>query len=93
MAVFYCFGNSNLKVYNRMKLIKGIEMIESLTLTVTDMKCGGCEANITEKLKTISGIISVTASAKNNEISLKYNNELTDINTIKATIIAAGFGV
>ena len=76
-----------------MKLIKGIEMIESLTLTVTDMKCGGCEANITEKLKTISGIISVTASAKNNEISLKYNNELTDINTIKATIIADGFGV
>ena len=76
-----------------MKLIKGIEMIESLTLTVTDMKCGGCEANITEKLKTISGIISVAASAKNNEISLEYNNELTDIDTIKATIIATGFGI
>ncbi len=93
MGVFYCFGNSNLKVYNRMKLIKGIEMIESLTLTVTDMKCGGCEANITEKLKAISGIISVAASAKNNEISLEYNNELTDIDTIKATIIATGFGI
>jgi copper chaperone len=93
VGVFYCFGNSNLKVYNRMKLIKGIEMIETLTLTVTDMKCGGCEANITEKLKAISGIISVAASAKNNEISLEYNNELTDIDTIKATIIATGFGI
>jgi copper chaperone CopZ len=68
-------------------------MIETLTLTVTEMKCGGCETNITEKLNAISGIITVAASAKNNEISLEYNNELTDIDTIKATIIAAGFGV
>ena len=68
-------------------------MIESLTLAVTDMKCGGCETNITEKLKVISGVISVVASAKNNEISIEYNNELTDIDTIKATIIEAGFGV
>ncbi len=68
-------------------------MIESLTLAVTDMKCGGCETNITKKLKVISGVISVVASARNNEISIEYNNELTDIDTIKATIIEAGFGV
>jgi len=68
-------------------------MIESQILTVTGMKCGGCEANIIEKLSAISGVISVTASAKNNEVSIEYNNELTDIATIKAAIIVAGFGV
>jgi len=68
-------------------------MIESQTLTVTEMKCGGCEANVTEKLSAISGVISVAASAKNNAVSIEYNNELTDIDTIKATIVEAGFGV
>jgi len=68
-------------------------MIESQRLTVTEMKCGGCETNIIEKLKAISGVISVTASAKNNEINIEYNNELININTIKATILSAGFGV
>ena len=68
-------------------------MIESLTLTVTGMKCGGCETNIIEKLSAISGVISVTASAKNNEISIEYNNELIELDTIKATIIEAGFGL
>ncbi len=68
-------------------------MIESQILTVTGMKCGGCETNIIEKLNAISGIISVTASAKHNEVSIEYNNELTDITTIKAAIKDAGFEV
>jgi copper chaperone CopZ len=68
-------------------------MIESLTLTVTEMKCAGCEANIIKKLENLQGIISVTASAKNNEVSIEYNIERIDLDTIKATIIEAGFGV
>ena len=68
-------------------------MIKSQRLNVTEMKCGGCETNIIEKLSAISGVISVTASAKNNEINIEYNNELININTIKATILAAGFEV
>ena len=68
-------------------------MIESQTLTVTEMKCGGCESNIKGKLSAMSGVISVAASAKNNEIRIEYNNDLIDIDTIKATIIEAGFGV
>ena len=87
-------GNANFFICVDTYAIKGeIEMIESQILTVTGMKCGGCEANIIEKLSAISGVISVTASAKNNEVSIEYNNELTDIATIKATIITAGFEV
>ena len=49
-------------------------MIESVVLTVTDMKCGGCETNITGKLEAINGVISVKASFKDKEVSVEYDD-------------------
>jgi len=69
------------------------EMIESADLTVTDMKCGGCETNITGKLEAISGVISVKASFKDKEVSVEYDTEITSLDTIKSTITGAGFTV
>jgi copper chaperone len=68
-------------------------MIKSVVLTVTDMKCGGCETNITGKLEAIDGVISVKALFKDKEVSVEYDTEKTTLETIKATIIGAGFGV
>ena len=68
-------------------------MIESVVLTVTDMKCGGCETNIRGKLEAVPGVISVQASFKNNEISIEYDDEETALDTIKDTINGAGFTV
>ena len=68
-------------------------MIESVVLTVTDMKCGGCETNVTCKLGAIEGVVSVKASFKEDEVSVEYDPEKTTLETIKATIIGAGFGV
>ena len=68
-------------------------MIESVVLTVTDMKCGGCETNITDKLGAINGVISVKASSKDNVVSVEYDTEKTTLDTIKEAIIGAGFTV
>jgi copper chaperone len=68
-------------------------MTESVILTVTDMKCGGCEANITGKLEAINGVISVKASFKDKEVSVEYDEEKTSLDTIKDTITGAGFTV
>ena len=68
-------------------------MIESVVLTVTDMKCGGCETNITGKLEAINGVISVKASFKDKEVSVEYDKERTSLDTIKDTITGAGFTV
>ena len=68
-------------------------MIESVVLTVTDMKCGGCEANITGKLEAIIGVISVKASFKDKEVSVEYDTEKTSLDTINSTITSAGFTV
>ena len=68
-------------------------MIESVILTVTGMKCGGCETNITGKLEAINGVISASASFKDNVVSVEYDNEKTSLDTIKNAITDAGFTV
>jgi copper chaperone len=68
-------------------------MIESVVLTVTGMKCGGCEANITSKLGAIDGVSSVNASFKDKEVSVEYDDETTSLDIIKDTIASEGFTV
>ena len=53
-------------------------MTESVSLTVIGMKCGGCEANVTSKLKAIDGVLSVNASSKNNEVNVEFDAEKTN---------------
>jgi copper chaperone len=68
-------------------------MTESVLLTVTGMKCGGCEENVTSKLKTIDGILSVNASSKNNEVNVEFDTEKTSLDVITDAIVDAGFTV
>ena len=68
-------------------------MIESAVLTVTDMKCGGCETNITGKLEAINGVISVKASFKDKAVSVEYDTDKTSLDAVKDTITGAGFTV
>ena len=66
-------------------------MIETVSLTVTGMKCGGCESNVTDKLKAIDGVLSVNASYKDNEVNVEFDAEKTNLDIIEDAIIDAGF--
>ena len=68
-------------------------MIESVVLTVNEMKCGGCETNVTGKLSAIDGVISVKASFKEDTVSIDFDPEKTTLDIIKGTITGAGFPV
>ncbi len=68
-------------------------MTESVSLTVTGMKCGGCEANVTGKIKEIEGIISVSANHKDNLVELEFDENKTALDTIKQVIADAGFTI
>ena len=68
-------------------------MIQTVLLTVTGMKCGGCESNITDKLKTIDGVLFVKASSKDNEVNVEFDAEKTSLDIIESAIIDAGFTV
>jgi copper chaperone len=66
---------------------------EFLLLTVSGMKCGGCESNVTAKLKAIEGISSVKASSQDKEVSVEYDADKTDPSAIKDAITNAGYTV
>ena len=68
-------------------------MAESIELTVTGMKCGGCESNVKNKLGAIDGVLAVTASSKEKKVGVDYDAEKTDLAAIKAAIAEAGFTV
>ncbi len=68
-------------------------MTESVSLTVIGMKCGGCETNVTTKLKAIDGVLSVNASSKDKEVNVEFDAEKTSLDVITGAIIDAGFTV
>jgi copper chaperone len=68
-------------------------MSESATLTVTGMKCGGCETNVSGKLKALDGVLSATASRLDKEVKVEFDSQKTTVDTIKAAIREAGYGV
>lgn len=72
---------------------KETEMIESVSLTVIGMKCGGCEANVTSKLNAVDGVLSVNASSKNKQVDVEFDTEKTSLDVIADAIADAGFTV
>ena len=68
-------------------------MTESVVLTVTGMKCGGCETNVKGKLQAVEGVSAVTASFKSNEVVVEFDGEKVNLDVIKNTITQVGFTV
>jgi copper chaperone len=68
-------------------------MSESISLDVTGMKCGGCESNVTTKLNTIDGVMSVNAMSKEKKVEVEFDTEKTNIEEISQAITDAGFVV
>jgi copper chaperone len=69
------------------------EMSESVSLTVTGMKCGGCETNVKTKLDTVDGVISVVAMSKENKVDVEFDADKTSVEAISLAITEAGFVV
>jgi copper chaperone len=68
-------------------------MSESIELTVTGMKCGGCETNVREKLQAVAGVSAAQADFKNNRVSVEFDATLVTLDSIKSVITVAGFTV
>lgn len=68
-------------------------MTESVKLTVTGMKCGGCEANVKSKLGSIDGVLTVEASSKENFVNVEFDSAKTNLEAIKSAIVEIGYTV
>ena len=68
-------------------------MTESASLTVTGMKCGGCENNVTAKLKSLDGVKSATASSKDKVVRVEFDTDKTSLAAIAQAIADVGYTV
>jgi copper chaperone len=68
-------------------------MTESVVLTVTGMKCGGCENTVKTNLQAVEGVNSVTPAFKSNEVVIEFDGDKVNLDTIKSVITQAGFTV
>jgi copper chaperone CopZ len=68
-------------------------MAEELTLTVTGMTCGGCENAVKRALSMLAGVSAVSASHRDNAVTLTYDPNQIDRATIAKRIEDAGYAV
>lgn len=68
-------------------------MTESATLTVTGMKCGGCENIVVTKLNSIDGVETAKASSKDKLVNVEFEPSKTNLKEIAQAITAAGYTV
>ncbi len=66
---------------------------QNISLNVTGMKCGGCEANIRNTVSALTGVQSVEASSKENRVIVSFDEGKTSLDDIKNAIVSAGFTV
>ncbi|PPD35622.1 MAG: mercuric reductase [Methylomonas sp.] len=68
-------------------------MSESVSISVTGMKCGGCENTVTTALMASAGVLSVKASHKDKQVNVEFDPSQTDLESIEDIITDAGFSV
>jgi copper chaperone CopZ len=68
-------------------------MMETLTLKVTGMTCGGCENAVARGLARLEGIGEVTASHADAKVAVTFDPSRVSPDEIKARIGAMGYTV
>ena len=67
--------------------------METLTLNIKGMTCGGCVKSVSEVLQKIPGISGVDVSLAENQATINYDPALAKSEQFKAAIEDAGFDV
>lgn len=67
--------------------------MQTETIKVTGMTCGGCSSNVAHALKAVNGVHDVVVSLPNNEAAVRYDEQLTSPEKMKSAIKSAGYGV
>ncbi|HIL77745.1 MAG: heavy-metal-associated domain-containing protein [Methyloprofundus sp.] len=68
-------------------------MTTTVKLTVTGMKCGGCENTVKKALTGKEAIVSVDASHADDWVEIEYDETVIDEDAVIEVIEGAGFTV
>ena len=67
--------------------------MQTETLKVTGMTCGGCVDVVTRALVAVDGVHNVNVSLANGEAKVDFDESMTSIDNLELAIEKAGYGV
>jgi copper chaperone len=68
-------------------------MMQTDSMNVSGMQCGGCSTKISLALNAITGVEDVQVSLASGRVTVRYDEERTSPQQLEAVVINAGFGV
>ena len=66
--------------------------MQTETLKVTGMTCGGCVSSVTKVLLAVPGVSSATVSLAGAAAQVQFDAAKTSLAQIKSAVAASGFG-
>ena len=67
--------------------------MESITLNVNGMTCGGCVASVTRVLKAVPGVTEVLVTLQPSVASVTFDPARIQVPALRAAIEGAGYDV
>lgn len=67
--------------------------MQTETLKLTGMTCGGCTAKVAKALKALDGVKDVVVSLPEAAASVRYDERLTSRAQLSSAVQQAGYGV
>jgi copper chaperone len=67
--------------------------METITMTIDGMSCGGCVASVTRVLRNLPGVADVAVSLAPPQARVTYDPATAPREAIEAAIEDAGYGV
>lgn len=65
---------------------------KTVEFTVPDMNCGHCEAKVTAAVKTLDGVVGVTATSADKKLVIQYKGDAApDFATVNGVLEPAGY--
>ncbi|MBA3696587.1 MAG: heavy-metal-associated domain-containing protein [Methylotenera sp.] len=66
--------------------------MQTTTLKITGMTCGGCVNGVTKALQAVSGVTDASVSLQKAEATIQYDELTTNKDVLKSAVINAGYG-
>ncbi|MGX2038999.1 heavy-metal-associated domain-containing protein [Methylocaldum sp. MU1018] len=100
MAQFVAVGSEDvaiaaapeIRVENHSIHILGVTMAK-IVLKVSGMKCGGCENQVQDAVKSCVGVSAAKASHTAGSVEIDYDETKTDLASVRKAITEKGFAV
>ena len=67
--------------------------METVTLNVTGMVCGGCSNSVKQALLALDGVVSAEVSHATGEAVVSFDRTKASASQLEAAIKAAGYGI